>query len=124
MKTKFVLLLLTVMISTSLFAQTPKAKEEMTPQKVAEKMTAKMKSTLLLTPAQEKKVYDINLNYATKLAELRKKQAELREKQNAELEALYTPEQKTKIAEMKTKKEKDQHNRGKGKGGHKTMIRQ
>lgn len=106
MKTKFILILMAVMISGSLFAQSPKAKAEQTPQQAAEKLTAKLKSSLLLTPAQEKKVYEINLNYATKLIELRKKQAELREKQNAELEALYTPEQKAKIKEMENKKEK------------------
>lgn len=124
MKTKLILLLLTVMISGSLFAQAPKAKVELTPQKVAEKMTAALKSAISLTPAQEKKVYEINLNYARKLAELKKLKTELGEKHDAELETLYTPEQKAKIAAMKADREKEKRERANDPNVQKITVRQ
>lgn len=124
MKTKLMLLLLTVMISGSLFAQTEKPKVEQTPQKVAERMTASLKSAISLTPAQEKKVYELNLDYARKIAEIKKQKALLDEKHNAELEALYTTEQKAKIAAMKTAQQKERQERANDPNVQKIMIRQ
>lgn len=112
MRTKFVLLLLTVMLSTPLFAQKQNVSHrDMTPQQMAEKMTTRMKTKLTLTPEQEKKIYDINLEFAKKQAELRKEnsekmksQSDLRKKQQEKINDILTPEQKAKLEEMKATK--------------------
>lgn len=124
MRTKLMLLLLTVMISGSLFAQTQKPKVEQTPQKVAERMTAALKKAITLTPAQEKKVYEINLEYARKIAEIKKQKAVLDEKHNTDLEALYTTEQKAQIAAMKTAQQKERRDRENDPNVQKITVRQ
>lgn len=93
-------------------AQRGPQKAKMSPQERAEKMTANMTEQLVLSEDQEKQIYQINLENATKRQaemEIRKsemmgKRAEMMEKnkgQQAQIEAILTPEQKTKWVELK-----------------------
>lgn len=86
-------------------AQRGPQKAKMSPQERAEKMTANMTEQLVLSEDQEKQIYQINLENATKRqTEIEIRKSEMMEKnkgQQAQIEAILTPEQKTKWVELK-----------------------
>jgi len=92
--------------------QERKARERITPEKVAEKMTERMTEELDLSEEQKKEVYALQLENATKRAEEMKVQWEKmkanQEAQQEKLEAILTPEQKAlweaKKAELREKR--------------------
>lgn len=108
------LLIIAMMFSLSFtaFAQRGQQREMPTPEQRAEMMTNRMAEKLELSEDQKKKIYDIHLENAKKRqaerearrAEMEGKREEMnaqRQKQNDQIEAVLTPEQKTKYAEMK-----------------------
>lgn len=123
MKTKIILLVITTMLSTALFAQQPKDRKPLDPKENAEKMTAMMKDKLLLTPEQEKKVYEINFEFAKKRQDMMKeegekanKRADLMKERTEKMNKILTTEQKAKMEQMMERKQNPGNKQGQGKG--------
>jgi Spy/CpxP family protein refolding chaperone len=104
-------------------------KESLTPEQRAERITTKMTEELGLTEDQKKKVYQINLENAQKrevqraaMEEERKaKRTEMQAQakaQNEQIEAILTPEQKTKWEEVKKENRKEIREGTRGGRGH------
>jgi periplasmic protein CpxP/Spy len=104
-------------------------KEMQTPEQRAEKMTMKMTEELGLSEDQKQKIYQINLENAQKRQEQREsmqvereaKRAEMQAKakaQNDQIEAILTPEQKTKWEEVKMENRKEIREGSRGGRGH------
>ncbi len=96
--------------------QGPAKKEykEMTVEERAQKRTDQMTKNLELTEDQAKKVYEINLEHAKKMEELRKQKKAQNDKTKAELDKVLTDEQKKKAEELKKErdeKRKKQHHK-------------
>jgi periplasmic protein CpxP/Spy len=109
--------------------QGSRQKESMTPEQRAEKMTMKMSDELGLSEDQKQKIYEINLENAEKRQAQREameeernaKRAEMQaqmKKQNEEIEAVLTPEQKDKWQEVKKENRKAIHEGTRGGRGH------
>jgi periplasmic protein CpxP/Spy len=114
-----------------------KSGQQMTPEQRAEKMTTKMTDELGLSEDQRRKIYDINLENAQKRKVQREamreehqaKRTEMQaqnQAQNEQIEALLTPDQKTKWEEVKKENRKairegsrmgKGHHGGKGRSG-------
>jgi hypothetical protein len=93
-------------------------RKKLSPQEKAEKMTVKMKTELNLSPDQETKVRQANLEFVTKNQELKdqSRDAKLqnRTQHQETLKSILTPEQQTKAKEMMDeRKEKAQARRQK-----------
>ncbi len=81
--------------------------------KPAEKPAAKKKTIRGRLPAyygqiglskeQREKIYQIQANYRAKIEELEKQLAELRAKQQAEIDAVLTPDQKKRLEELRSR---------------------
>jgi hypothetical protein len=104
------------LFSVSTYAQQSKH----TPEEKAKKMTDSLKSSLSLTDAQYSKVYDLNVNYITKMQTLRQQTGtkdekmqsfkDLRKARNKDLEAALTQDQLVKYkATQKEKKQERKH---------------
>ncbi|SMD42596.1 protein of unknown function [Aquiflexum balticum DSM 16537] len=111
------------------FAQRGQQKEMQSPEQRAEKMTAKMTEELGLSEDQKQKIYQINLENAKKRQEQREsmqaereaKRAEMQAQakaQNDQIEAILTPEQKTKWEEVKKENRKEIREGSRGGKGH------
>jgi len=108
-------LLIAAVFSLTIFgvsAQRGQQKTMLSPEERAEKLSAKMSEQLELSEDQKNQIYQINLDNATKRQaemearkeEMRAKRAAMMEKnkgQQAQIEAILTPEQKTKWAELR-----------------------
>lgn len=82
----------------------------------------KMQKELNMTPEQIKKIEDIRAKRADEKVKLRKEMKELNEAERNEIQAVYTPEQKEKMKELRqTRKESMKEHRGKKKMQHKKM---
>jgi Spy/CpxP family protein refolding chaperone len=104
-------------------------KEPMTPEQRAEKMTMKMTEELGLSEDQKQKIYQINLENAQKREAQRAAMEEERKAnrsemqaqakaQNEQIEAILTPEQKTKWEEVKKENRKEIREGSRGGRGH------
>jgi protein CpxP len=105
-------------------------KEMQTPEQRAEKMTTKMTEELGLSEDQKQKIYQINLENAQKRQaqrevmqeEQKAKRAAMQAQnkvQNEQIEAVLTPDQKTKWEEVKKENRKEIRERsGSGRGHH------
>lgn len=113
------LLIIATMFSLSFgaFAQKGAKREMQSPEQRAERITSRMAEQLELSDKQKQKVYQLNLENAQKRQaewETRKSDMEARRKvmqqqrkqQTEEIEAILTPEQKTKWAEIRESKRK------------------
>jgi periplasmic protein CpxP/Spy len=107
------------------FAQRGQQKGASTPEQRAEKMTERLTEQLELTEEQKSQVYQINLENAKKRqtemevrrAEQQAKREEMQESmkgQNAQVEAVLTPEQKEKWAELKESNREKGQQMGRG----------
>lgn len=71
-----------------------------------------------VTKAQTEKIYEIQATYRPKIEALEKQLEDLKSKQDAEVEAVLTPEQKKKVEELREAARKKRESRKK-KGGKK-----
>lgn len=104
-------------------------KEPMTPEQRAEKMTMKMTEELGLSEDQKQKIYKINLENSQKREaqraameqERKANRSEMQAQakaQNEQIEAILTPEQKTKWEEVKKENRKEIREGSRGGRGH------
>lgn len=92
-----------------------------TPEEKAKRMTDSLKSNLALTDSQYSKIYELNVNYITKMQALRKQDGskedkkqsfkELRKSQHKNLSAVLTKDQMEKLRVMQKQKrgERNEH---------------
>ncbi len=107
------------LFSVSSFAQQQKQPKQ-TPEERAKRMTDSMKTNLSLTDDQYNKVYDLNVNYITKMQALRQQQGsredkmqqfkELRKSEDNDLGAVLTKDQMEKYKAMQKEKWQDRKN--------------
>jgi len=120
------LFILTISVSAQRGDRGSRGDRERSPEKTAERQTARLVESLDLDEAQAEKVQALNLVYAEKIMTARKEAREkeeaereknrellksLRDEQEAELIKLLTPEQAEKLAAIKTDR------KGKGRRG-------
>lgn len=110
MKTKrlLVVLVATMMAFAISAQQQGKGKGHKTPEERAKKQTECMKTDLQLTDVQAAQVEKINTKYAIESDKLKQEMKEKRKAQstqkNAELKSVLTPEQYTKLEQIREKK--------------------
>jgi Spy/CpxP family protein refolding chaperone len=118
MKTKKLLAtLFALMMAFSLAAQGPakgQCKKSKTPEEKAQRQSEWMKRDLGLTEKQAAEIEKINLTYAIEAEKMRQEMKEKRKVQvdnkNAELKKVLTPEQYTKLEQIRAeKKEQRKH---------------
>ncbi len=116
------------MTSAVAFAQRAQHKEMQSPEQRAERMTVKMTEELGLSEDQKQKIYQINLENAQKRQkqweamqvdrEARKAEMQAQAKaQNDQIEALLTPEQKSRWEEVKKENRQEIREGIKGRKG-------
>lgn len=95
-------------------------KSKLSPQEKADKMTAKMKKELNLSPEQESKVRQANLEFVIKNQELREQSKEAkmqnRNQHKEALTAILTPEQQQKAKEIRDKQREKRKERRQKRG--------
>ncbi|MEO8584435.1 MAG: hypothetical protein ABI415_11590 [Flavitalea sp.] len=95
------------------------------PEEHAKKVTDKMKTGIPLTENQYSKVYDLNLSYANKMQDLKKKQdvsledkkkslQSMRQQRNIALSAILSQEQMEKYKSIQKEEHKEMRDRRKG----------
>ncbi len=110
------------LFSVSTFAQ----QDKHTPEEKAKRMTDSLKTNLSLTDSQYSKVYDLNVNYITKIQELRKQTGskedkmqafkDLHKSQRKDINAILTKEQMEKLKAMHQEgKQERKHRHHEGK---------
>ena len=110
MKTKLLLVFLSVFLVSSLIAQNNKTYKK-TPQEKATQITAKMKKQLELKPKQVEKVQAINLKYVRLIrvarknlkgqkAKLKQRRQQLRHERNLDLKNVLTAAQYNKYKQL------------------------
>ena len=126
MKTKLILLLVAVVMSTSIFAQKPQKKVAKTPEEIATKKSTSMKKLLTLTNEQTKEIYDIYLKSAKESSKIREEMKKLMtEKRNlrkeckVDIESELNPEQISKLEALKIQERNNKKGHGKHKGKNK-----
>lgn len=95
----FVLAMLAGSIPTTLLAAEKAAKEPAEAKKATGRLPLFYRE--VVTPEQRDKVYQIQAEYQPKLAALSKQVAALTKEQNEKIDALLTPEQLQKVAQLK-----------------------
>lgn len=100
--------MLLIGITATGFSQNQQTRPEQDPETVAKNQTGQMKKNLALDAAQEKKVYELNLNHAKKRAEIKKERetnpsGNTKEKMDA-LRADYDKNLKSVLNEAQYKK--------------------
>lgn len=120
----------TLFFAFSFAAQAQRGGQPLNPEQMAEKQTAQMVENLHLDQAQADRVKAINLNYATKLQEVRQENTgnreamkelstAIRSEQRAELQTVLTAEQFKTYEETQAQKA----SRGGDKGGNRGSRR-
>jgi Spy/CpxP family protein refolding chaperone len=84
----------------------PKAKKDEPTGKMKGKLPANYKK-LGLSDAQVQEIYKIDAKYTAELALLKAKEDELKATRDKDVRAVLTPEQKKRLEEIQTGKEKD-----------------
>ncbi len=126
---KLGLLLMVVVLGTTISMAQNRGRD-FDPEESAKKQTAELKELLDLNKDQEKKVYDLNLKAANKMADLRKemqnsgsregmreKFGKMREEQNKEMKKILTDDQYKKY-EKYLEERRARRRQGGGGGGN------
>lgn len=120
-------LLIAILLGTT-FSMAQPGGQRMSPEERAKQQTAELKETLGLDKAQEKKVYDLNVESGKKMAkmreemggggfsdEMREKMMAMREETNKEMKKILTADQYKKYEKYL---EERRARRGQGGGGN------
>lgn len=123
MKKNLFSLLLVLIITTAAVAQPRGDQSNVNPEDMAKRQTAQLKEVLDLTSAQEKKVYDINLESGKKMRALRQemqgsgfeamreKMGKIREEQNKKMKEVLTAEQWKKYEKYQEERREQRNQR-------------